>query len=600
MIRKLVIVVASTAILATPVFAERARGVKNGVPGAAWVTAASASQLASHDAVSDETAVPTVELDLFESETGRAYVVTPGELLNLTMSISPNGYNAPVTLFMYRQNRQTGVREYYNIPTRGFLAAGQTSDFFGATGSPIAINTPLLTDFNLFGATGAVGQPLAVASAPGRYQIVVEVRDAAGRRVLSRSNAMYAVVSAIETLTGNLATNRSLSADKAYLLRSAVFVQSGATLTIEPGTVLFGERSSIGTLIVAQGGRLVANGTHMQPIIMTSDQPVGSRARSDWGGLILNGRAPINRPGGIGTGEGNTGNFGGTDAEDSSGSLRFVRVEFAGREFSPDNELNGIAFQGTGRGTQVDYIQVLRNKDDGVEFFGGTTNAKHVLLVANADDSLDWTDGWTGNAQFVVAIHSGEDADNGIEADNLEANNDALPRSMPTIYNATFVGDPARGGESNNGIVLRHGTAGNFHNFIVTGYKKSSVAIRGAVSLNQAASGALVFDNSVVYSRAGDFERNSDGSLKADAVATRDFLTQSMKNNQVGVDPLLVDPFNLDRPNVEPQQGSPALDTRYVKTPPDNGFFDTDVDYIGGVDPGDNWVLSGWATFSDN
>lgn len=600
MIRAFVAAAASAVMLSSPLLAERTRPVSgDAVAGAPWVTRASAT-IQGHDALEDDARVPTVELDLFEAESGRAYVITPAEKLSLRMSISPNGYSAPVTLFMYRQNRQTGTREYYNIPTRGFLAADQASDFFGAAGSPVAITAPTLNDFTLFGATGAVGLPLAVAGAPGRYQFVVEVRDAAGRRVLSRSNAAYAVVSSIETISGNITTNRTLTADKAYLLRSAVFVNAGATLTIEPGTVLFGERSSIGTLIVAQGGKLVANGTHMQPIVMTSDQPVGSRARSDWGGLILNGYAPINRPGGVGTGEGNTGNFGGSNPEDSSGSLRYVRVEFAGREFSPDNELNGIAFQGTGRGTLVDYIEVLRNKDDGVEFFGGTTNAKHVLLVANADDSMDWTDGWTGNAQFVVAIHSGEDADNGIEADNLEADNNATPRSMPTIYNATFVGDPARGGESNNGIVLRHGTAGAFHNFIVTGYKKSSVAVRGAASLAQAASGALLFDNSVIYSAAGDFERNSDGTLKPDASATRDFLTQSMKSNQVGVDPLLVDPFNLDRPNVEPSAGSPALDSRYVKTPPDNGFFDTDVDYIGGVDPGDNWVLSGWASFSDN
>ena len=134
-------------------------------------------------------------------------------------------------------------------------------------------------------------------------------------------------------------------------LQGAVFVRDGATLTIEPGTTIMGDTEGKGTLIVAQDAMIMAEGTAMQPIIMTSPQELGGRGPQDWGGLILNGRATLNVDGGISEGEGDTGTFGGgenPDDTDNSGNLQYVRVEFAGIEFSPENELNGIAFQGVG------------------------------------------------------------------------------------------------------------------------------------------------------------------------------------------------------------------------------------------------------------
>ena len=158
------------------------------------------------------------------------------------------------------------------------------------------------------------------------------------------------------------------------------------------------------------------------------------------------------------TARGDTGEYGGTDPEDSSGILRYVRVEFAGIEFSPDNELNGIAFQGVGSGTVVDYVQVHFNQDDGIEFFGGTVNAKHLYCTGIRDDSFDWTDGWTGKGQFWVAQQRGDDADNGFEADNNGDDNEANPRSNPTIYNVTLVGGSGRTGKRYGSAATRgHG-----------------------------------------------------------------------------------------------------------------------------------------------
>jgi hypothetical protein len=274
-------------------------------------------------------------------------------------------------------------------------------------------------------------------------------------------------------VTGEVTGTENWVNSNYYVLRGAVFVREGGTLNIQAGTTVIGESGSVGTLIVERGGRLNAIGTAAQPIVFSSDQPVGTRNRGDWGGLIINGRAPVNLEGGEGAGEGDTGVYGGTDPNDNSGILRYVRVEFSGIEFSPDNELNGIAFQGVGRGTQVEYVQAHMSRDDAMEWFGGTVDVKHAVMSNAADDSLDWTFGWTGRAQFIAITQRGDDADNGIEADDNEFNNNALPRSNPQIYNITLCGDPDRneGGESPRGANLRRGTAFTIRNFLVTGFK---------------------------------------------------------------------------------------------------------------------------------
>ena len=243
-------------------------------------------------------------------------------------------------------------------------------------------------------------------------------------------------------VNGEITGDTTWTSNNQYLLQGAVFVRTGATLTIQAGTTIFGDQATTGTLVIDRGGRLIAQGDASNPIVCTSSAAAGSRARGQWGGLILNGYAPLNIPGGEAEGEGNTGRYGGNDPSDSSGILRYVRVEFAGIEFSPDNELNGIAFQGTGGGTACDHLQVKFNQDDGFEWFGGTTSCKYLVSSANADDSFDWTDGYQGRGQFWIAQQRGDDADNGMEMDNLSSDRDATPRSNPTIYNVTLIGDP--------------------------------------------------------------------------------------------------------------------------------------------------------------
>ncbi len=387
-------------------------------------------------------------------------------------------------------------------------------------------------------------------------------------------------------ITGDILEDRTLSADYDYLLRDAVFVKDGVTLTIEPGVTVYGENATNGTLIVSQGGKLMADGTADSPIIMTSDAAIGSRARGQWGGLIINGRAPTNQ--GITFGEGDTGAYGGDNPTDSSGVLRYVRVEYAGIEFSPDNELNGIAFQGVGSGTVVEYVQVHMNQDDGIEMFGGTVNLKYALVTGARDDSFDWTDGWTGKGQFWVAQQYGDDADNGFENDNSSKNNEATPRSAPTIFNVTLVGDPT-GPESDTGMLIREGAAGMYANFIVVGFNKVGVDVNNESSHKQADDGNLIIKNSIFFSNGiGNFgdEKDDDGFDEA-------AWAKGLGNQEN--DPNLVAPFNKDNPNFASGNGASSVSPA---SPPSDGFF-TAVNFIGGVSTSNDWT-KGWTTSARN
>lgn len=292
------------------------------------------------------------------------------------------------------------------------------------------------------------------------------------------------------SITGTIMTDTTIPSGLTVAIDGPTFVGmdggTAVTLTIQPGATLFG---SVGGdfLSVSRGSRLEAVGTATSPVVMTARQQINDDAlgtnfvsdtlRGQWGGLILNGFAPINAcddataTGGTAAceaaGEGGTGTFGGDQPTDDSGSLEFLQVLFAGFEITAENELNGIAFQGVGSGTSVSSVQVFNNADDGVEFFGGTVNASFLALNGNADDSLDWTDGWVGNVQFLLIDHASDDADQGIEADNNGDNNIAQPRSNPTISNVTIVGE--EGGDSDIGILLREGTAATLVNGVVTG-----------------------------------------------------------------------------------------------------------------------------------
>jgi hypothetical protein len=543
------------------------------------------------------------------------YTFLPGEPLQVRLTVDPNGYGAPVTLYVYWENRTTGERRYYNT-AGGLLAAGQQSDLFGAPSSVIPIFVPALNDFVLFGSTsdssqlswglnGALGASLTVpAGQTGLYQWVVELRDAAGKRVLARSNAMYSYIEGTVPVTGTITVSTTWTANKRYLLNDFVGVSNSATLTIEPGTVIYGAGTRA-TLFIQRGAKINADGTARRPIIFTSAQRVGSRAQKDWGSLVLLGGAPINVTGGSAVLEGLPSEaaytFGGTNAADSSGVLRYVRLEFGGFEIATNQEINGLTLGGVGNGTVIDYVEVLHNKDDAFEWFGGTVNAKHLLGIAFADDGLDFDFGYGGSVQFAALIKRAEndEGDSNIftESDNNGLGGTETPLTNAKVYNVTAV--RVASGTGNYGGVLRRNTAGKFYNAVVTGSRLAPVTLRDALTFNNAGAGDLVLNNSIFH---GSFADAQFPNAADRADQTRTFLFTTMTRNR-NVDPLLaMGTPTLTRtlmPDLEPLENSPALDADYVAQPPDNGFLEA-VDYQGAVGPGQNWILSGWANFSDN
>jgi len=394
---------------------------------------------------------------------------------------------------------------------------------------------------------------------------------------------------ALTIVQGEITSNTTWTGD--VLLKGPVFVRTGATLTVNAGAIVYGEKASLAALIVDRGAKLVAIGTKDSPVVFTSDQPVGSRNRADWGGLIINGYSTLNVAGGTKEGEGDTGTFGCTGATcneaDNSGTLQYVRVEFGGIQFSPDNELNGIAFQGVGSGTTVDHVQVHWSKDDCIEFFGGTVSLKYAIMTACGDDSLDWTDGWRGNGQFLVVQQKGDEADRGIEADNLDKANDSTPRSNPTLYNMTLVGDPSEGSTSNRGMTIRRGTAGNIRNSIIMGFKTHpGCDIDDDATFAQAAAGTLVIDNNIFYNNSQSF---------ADDSTT--FLGTTMQHNEE-LDPKLGSAYDRAAPDFRPAADSPAVTgTVPVAAVPTGNTYIAATTFIGAVDPNNDWTRAAWTTF---
>lgn len=280
----------------------------------------------------------------------------------------------------------------------------------------------------------------------------------------------------------DIAANTTWTSTNNYLLRGRVNVLPPAILTIEAGTAIFGEKASLGFLVIERGARIDAQGSPSQPIIMTSDQVPGEMASGDWGGIMLCGNAIANcadcRNGQSCFTEGTEAFHCGNDDCDNSGVLRYVRVEYAGHELSVNNELNAFTFCSVGVNTRADYLNAFRGKDDCFEWFGGKMTAKHLLGVAGGDDGLDWQMGFRGLVQFAVIQGWGDNScDKGIEADNNEFDFDAPCRSNPVIANVTLVNTDQVGGTSTKGIHLRRGTDAQVYNSIILGWKTQGIDV---------------------------------------------------------------------------------------------------------------------------
>lgn len=272
-------------------------------------------------------------------------------------------------------------------------------------------------------------------------------------------------VRATETLSSIISADKTLYSNVTYQLSGKTYVTNGATLTIQPGTRIEGlynsENTKASALIITRGCKIMAQGTADQPIVFTAQ----NGQKGGWGGLVILGKAVVNQgtecaiegidastaPAGVDI------HFGGTNDNDNSGVLSYVRVEYAGASIAADNELNAFTFGGVGRGTRLDHCQAFHGADDAFEFFGGCVNGKYLVSTATDDDGLDFDWGYTGTIQYALVtieptMTYSKDP-NGIECDNDKLGSTKTPFTHPVLSNLTIKGTV-------NGQVARVGKSG--------------------------------------------------------------------------------------------------------------------------------------------
>jgi hypothetical protein len=425
-------------------------------------------------------------------------------------------------------------------------------------------------------------------------------------------------------LEGRITSNRTLHAAYTYKLRGLVYVSNGAILTIEPGTKIVGENGRTGGLIITRGCKIIADGTAANPIVFTSE--AANPQRGDWAGLVILGQAPANASfngvQGVGAVEGGINNSDGlglygtpsTQQQapfDNSGILRYVRIEYAGYAFLPDNEINGLTFGGVGSGTIVDNVQVSYANDDSFEWFGGTVNCTHLISFRTLDDDFDTDNGFSGKVQFGISLRDPAVADisksEAFESDN-DANGSALlPQTLAVFSNMTVMGPKPTLADNGNalfvwGAQIRRNSSISLCNSIIMGYPNGLYidATKGVPTDNNIPGGIIVKNNIIAGCPApviyGVSPTTPTGASTASILAW--YNTAAYGNSILTncSDVMLTSPFSLTNPDFNPAAGSPALSgASFADTKLSTGF--TTVTYKGACAAGDAWWKT-WTKFN--
>ena len=318
--------------------------------------------------------------------------------------------------------------------------------------------------------------------------------------------AIVSILNAQVSITGTISASQTWTKNNIYTLKGGfVYVTNNAEITVEPGTVIKGEGTA---LVITRGSKLIAKGTATEPIVFTSSKDAGKRAAGDWGGIALLGKAPINVVGGEASIEGgpdkNIAKYGGTDANDNSGILEYVRIEFAGIAFQPDNETNSLTMGGVGAATTIRNVQTSFGGDDAFEWFGGNVNGKHLVAYKTLDDMFDTDFGYTGKNQFLLGISDPNVADisgsNGFESDNDKDGTSATPITDATFMNVTLAGPKVFAATINTnykrGAHIRKSSKQDVQNSIITGFP-TAFRPETANSINAYLANELKFDGNI-------------------------------------------------------------------------------------------------------
>ena len=419
-----------------------------------------------------------------------------------------------------------------------------------------------------------------------------------------------------------------------YTLKGWVYIADGSELTIEPGTIIKGDKATKAALIVERGGKLIAQGAADAPIVFTSAQPAGQRRPGDWGGVIICGKAHNNQTSMQIEGGPRTQHGGDNDA-DNSGVLSYVRIEFAGYPFKADQEINGLTLGSVGSGTKIDHVQVSYSNDDSFEWFGGTVNCKYLVAYKGWDDDFDTDNGFSGKVQFGLSVRDPRIADqsqsNGFESDNCADGAQVSPYTTATFSNITFVGPKTAADFQNSNSYI---TAGSYfpNNGSGLGKFQAAMQIRRSSRLNcvnsvvtdwpiglivdgekgdtpaQAKAGTLRLQNifianaDILGSDANKCYEDKEYDYKAKAVKadskqsySHTFFETAANNNRYFADKsalMLTDGKGVGVPFM-PQTGSNLFGAQNFSGL--DSWFDQ-VTYIGAFNANDNW-LDGWTNF---
>lgn len=404
------------------------------------------------------------------------------------------------------------------------------------------------------------------------------------------------------TISSDITSNTTWTKNNIYTLTGGfIYVTNNATLTIEPGTIIKGNAA---TLVVTRGSKIMAEGTATQPIVFTSYQSAGNRNPGDWGGIILCGKAPLNDPAGERLAEGGIdpvkGLYGGTDVNDNSGVLKYVRIEFAGVAYLPNNETNGLTMGAVGLGTTIDYVQVSYGGDDAFEWFGGTVNCKHLIANKTVDDMFDTDYGFGGRIQFAVAVSDSMVADisgsNGFESDNDATGTTNGPITKPIFSNISVFGPMATQNSNafnsnfKRALHLRRSTSTCTYNSIFAGFPVG-LKIDGTTTGNNCTSGTLQFKNNII---AGCTTPLDSTTLTFGMAAWFNAGGNSVLSTPQGLQAIA--PTNYTNPNFLLGAGSPALTGASFSAPNlNNAFFETTT-YRGAFDGTNDWTAC-WSNF---
>ena len=405
-------------------------------------------------------------------------------------------------------------------------------------------------------------------------------------------------------IEGNITANRRLLSTEKYILRGFVRVKAGAEIQIDPGTVVFGDKNTQGSLVIERGGRINAAGTVDKPIVFTSGEAPGQRNYGDWGGIVLLGNAPTNKPTTTGIEGVPDGPYGGTNAEDNSGVLRYVRIEFAGIPITPGNEINGLTMGGVGRGTTIEYVQVSFCGDDSFEWFGGNVNCRYLIAFRGWDDDFDADFGYSGRVQFGLGYRdpaiNDQSVSNGFETDNDAAGTADTPFTSAVFSNISIFGPLGRGANVANLALwgraahIRRNSELSIFNSLFTGYPEG-LRLDGTATQAKVNSGALEMTNNIFAGHT----RNINIAGGATLPEIEAWFSAPNRNNRTFADfstlGLNAQNFNMEAPGLLPAAGSPLLTgAAFTNAKLQTGF--QAVTHIGAFGT-TNWT-QGWANFN--